>query len=158
MEKNLTLAQKIELARWIEETNYRAILLTGSLMLHLRGIDLGREPQDIDFLIRDDAFDPDFINLPPWAKKISEEETPDGYVVRARFMYFGTKIEFLTVVNRECFTFNKENEVDGIYLASVEGLLAAKKEYVANDTSEESKEKHRRDIEIIEKWLAEKNK
>ncbi len=155
MEKTLTLAQKIELARWIEETNYSDVLLTGSLMLHLRGIDLGREPQDLDFLVRDDGFDPDGIILPPWTEKIS---APDGYVVRARFMCLGTKIEFLTVGNRERFTFDEENKVDDIYLASVEGLLAAKKEYVENDTSEESKEKHRRDIEIIEKWLTDKNK
>jgi hypothetical protein len=44
----------LELAKKILDLNPNASL-TGSLMLKIRGIDLGREPHDIDILIRDYA-------------------------------------------------------------------------------------------------------
>ena len=49
MEKLLSIAKQI-----LDENPSAS--LTGTLMLKLRGIDLGREPHDIDILICDYAF------------------------------------------------------------------------------------------------------
>ena len=56
----MTLERKLELAMWLCEHNYN-ISLTGSMMLYIRWIQqngntldnfyLGREPQDLDFIV-----------------------------------------------------------------------------------------------------------
>ena len=146
---NLTYEQKLEVARWIIDNNSK-MLLTGSIMLKERGIDLGREPNDIDILVVSEDGIGDLI-LPPLATEV-ETNSDDGYTVKARYKYLGTKIDFIC-----------QEDGDSAYLydycvlplASVETLLKIKREYVETDTNPDSVQKHKRDIEVIEKWMKE---
>lgn len=148
----LTYEQKLEVARWIIDNNSR-MLLTGSIMLKERGIDLGREPNDIDILVvsRDGISG---LILPPLATEI-ETSSDDGYIVKARYKYLGTKIDFIAQEDE-----GKIDLADEFIMrfASVETLLKRKREYVETDTNPDSVQKHKRDIEIIEKWIKENSK
>ena len=143
----LTYEQKLEVAMWIIDNNSR-MLLTGSIMLKERGIDLGREPNDIDILVvsKDEICD---LILPPLATEI-ETSSDEGYIVKARYKYLGTKIDFIVQED--------ERNIGLDYLASVETLLKIKREYVETDTNPDSVQKHKRDIEVIEKWIKENSK
>nr|DAW15720.1 MAG TPA: hypothetical protein [Caudoviricetes sp.] len=143
----LTYEQKLEVARWIVGVN-NGTLLTGSIMLKERGIDLGREPNDIDILVVSEDGIGDLI-LPPLATEI-ETSSDDGYIVKARYKYLGTKIDFIAQ--------DGERNIGLDYLASVENLLDKKREYVEKDTNPDSVQKHKRDIGIIEKWIKENRK
>lgn len=143
----LTYEQKLEVARWIVLVN-NGTLLTGSIMLKERGIDLGREPNDIDILVVSEDGIGDLI-LPPLATEI-ETNSDDGYIVKARYKYLGTKIDFIAQ--------DGERNIGIDYFASIETLLNKKREYVENDTNPESVQKHKRDIGIIEKWIKENRK
>lgn len=148
----LTYEQKLEVARWIIDNNSR-MLLTGSIMLKERGIDLGREPNDIDILVvsRDGISG---LILPPLAMEV-ETNSDEGYIVKARYKYLGTKIDFIAQED--------EAEIDlcdefVMHFASVETLLKRKREYVETDTNPDSVQKHKRDIKVIEKWIKENRK
>lgn len=143
----LTYEQKLEVARWIVGVN-DGTLLTGSIMLKERGIDLGREPNDIDILVVSEDGIGDLI-LPPLATEI-ETSSDDGYIVKARYKYLGTKIDFIAQ--------DGERNIGLDYLASIENLLEKKREYVEADTNPDSAQKHRIDIGIIEKWMKENSK
>lgn len=146
----LTLKQKVELAKWIVENNYHTAI-TGSILLWTLGIDIGREPQDIDILVRDigSADFRDSLVLPPFTEEV-DFESEDGYTVLARYMFFGTKIEFLLA---------KEHQDDCFYddILLLKDLLEAKKGYLLSGSFGASKEKHAKDIKAIEEWL-DKNK
>lgn len=152
----LTKEQKLDLAAWIANENDG--LITGSLMLHRRGIDLGREPEDIDILIEPTS--PDDLILPPLCDKIVIEDDEEGYPVLLRCYFFGTKIEFMEDVGED-FDLAYVRSGNGHYkskspffkFAKVENLLKAKKHYVEHDCFEGSREKHDHDIKIIEQWL-----
>ncbi len=144
----LTYEQKLEVARWIVDNNSR-MLLTGSIMLKERGIDLGREPNDIDILVvsRDGISG---LILPPLAMEV-ETNSDEGYIVKARYKYLGTKIDFIVQED--------EGEIDlDDDFASIETLLKRKREYVEKDTNPYSVQKHNRDIVAIEKWMKENSK
>jgi len=140
----LTYEQKLEVARWIVGVN-DGTLLTGSIMLKERGIDLGREPNDIDILVVSEDGIGDLI-LPPLATEI-ETNSDEGYIVKARYKYLGTKIDFIA-----------QDGERNIGLDSIENLLEKKREYVEADTNPDSVQKHKRDVEIIEKWIKENSK
>ena len=149
----LTYEQKLEVARWIIDNNSR-MLLTGSIMLKERGIDLGREPNDIDILVvsRDGISG---LILPPLATEIETNNSDEGYIVKARYKYLGTKIDFIAQEDDGEIDFADEFIMR---FASVKTLLERKREYVETDTNPDSVKKHKRDIEIIEKWMKENSK
>lgn len=148
---NLTYKQKKELAEWIAIKNYGAV--TGSIMLRERGIELGREPKDIDIVISDT--NPDDLVLPPLVEGEEYNENEDGYKVLARCYFFGTKIEFLTDEGNVVENSRPISGLFGANYASIQDLLEAKKRYVEEDTNAEYVEKSKRDIEIIEKHISE---
>lgn len=141
----LTYKQKLEVAKWI--ARYNNGLITGSIMLRERGIELGREPQDIDILIEDTL--PEDIILPPLCEDVDIVIGEEDYPVLKRAYFFGTKIEFIQVPYTPRL-YAKEK------LADIEDLLQAKRKYLETDTNEAYLEKTKRDIEIIEEYL--KNK
>lgn len=148
----LTYEQKLEVARWIINNNSR-MLLTGSIMLKERGIDLGREPNDIDILVSSDDNIED-VFMPPLAEVV--DVFVDGnYIVKARYKYLGTKIDFISQED-ECSTDLEDDAI--LPFASVKSLLDKKREYVETDTNPDSVQKHKRDIEVIEKWMKENSK
>lgn len=147
MNMKLTYEQKLQLAQWISINNCGAI--TGSIMLKERGLDLGREPKDIDIIIEDT--DPDDIELPPCCYGRTEEVSGDGYPILCRVYFYGCKIEFITVP-KVIFDIVLRGE-EHYKLAKVEDLLKAKKEYLLLDTNPVYLEKTRKDIEKIEAWL-----
>lgn len=146
----LTFNQKLEVAAWISEKNNAAI--TGSIMLRLIGIELGREPQDIDIIIEDT--DPDDIILPPLCTDV-EFKTEHGYQVLKRCYFLGTKIEFIVV---DKLKYKKHTIGDkSIDIAYVEDLYLAKIGYVANDSNEDYIEKTKKDIEILKNFFEQRN-
>lgn len=127
----LTTKQKLDLAAWIANENDG--LITGGLMLYHRGIDLGREPEDIDILIEPTS--PDDLILPPLCYNIEQDFDEDGYPVIARCYFFGTKIEFMEDVGEDYDNLEVIISSNGHYkrkypifkFAKVENLLKAKK-------------------------------
>lgn len=149
----LTYSQKLELAEFICLGNNG--VLTGSLMLRMRGIDLGHIG-DIDILV--ETTDPNDITLPPLCvgKEIVKDE---GYSVLKRCFFLGNKIEFITVDT--IFQNMYDSSYDFGYdmnIAKVSDLLEAKKFYLRHNSNPEYLEKTKRDIEVIEKWLLTNNK
>lgn len=146
---NFTYKQKLELAKWIAKNNGGAI--TGSIMLRERGIELGREPNDIDIIISSELY-PEDIELPPLCSDEVFENNDDGYEVLKRCYYFGLKIEFI-VDDEELQNSNKIRFLELYNYATVDGLLKAKLKYVQEDSNKEYITKTKRDIEIIKKHI-----
>lgn len=122
-------------------------LLTGSLMLAMKGIYVGRAPSDIDLRITD-ASRP--ITLPAGCMPVSSHEGyGDDGTTRYTFKYKGFKVDFL---------YNK-GLPKGINIllcggalipaATVESLLEVKKRYAAQNNG--ASEKHKKDIDLINK-------
>lgn len=148
MEANirLTYDQKLELAKWIAEKNDGAI--TGSIMLRERGIELGREPNDIDIVVSE-SLGADDIKLPPLVYNKEEKNNEDGYAVLARCWFFDTKIDFIA----DDYALERASKVGfDAKFCMVDDLLEAKKEYVQKDENADYIEKSKRDIEIIEEY------
>lgn len=185
----MNLKEKIEFAIWMCQHNHN-IALTGSLMLYLRYFDkdkdffLGREPEDIDFIVdTNDEDEYDFI-LPPFIEKVETKMSDyDGYEVLARFWYKGTKIEFIETprfrYDEEYFSSNWYREYKdnterikdfcndfyvfhtchkNIRLALVSDLVEAKEKYIQEDKNEEYIEKTKEDLNKIYPLLKENYK
>lgn len=122
-------------------------LLTGSLMMAMKGIYVGRAPSDIDLRITD-ASHP--ITLPAGCVPVSSHEGyGDDGTTRYTFKYKGFKVDFLY----------DKGLPKGINLllcggalipaATVESLLEVKKRYAAQNNG--ASEKHKKDIDLINK-------
>lgn len=147
MEKvELTYEQKKELAEWIADRNFGAV--TGSIMLRERGVELGREPNDIDIVV-EECIDPDDIDLPPLVYDKQTKVGEDGYTVLARCWFFGTKIEF---ISDDIALKHSTSEGLKTKYCAVEDLLKAKKNYIELDDHAEYVEKSKQDIRIIEEY------
>lgn len=144
----MTYEQKRELAEWMVRENGECMLITGSIMLKEAGIDLGREPQDIDLIT--DIEDVDEMTFPPFIEMEKVEIGNDGYPVLARGHWQGVKIE---VIYDPHFheMMSSGNCVDGY--ATVKSALDAKIRYLGEDENADYIEKTKRDIEIIEEWI-----
>lgn len=141
---DFTYKQKLEIAKWLAEKNYGAV--TGSIMLKERGIDIGREPNDIDIIVG--SIYPDEVVLSPLCTNKTTSVDNGGYEVLTRCYFFGLKIEFITDANelRKSTYINRE---DNCKFASVDGLLKAKIEYLRHDKNEAYLDKTKHDIDII---------
>lgn len=122
----------LNIAKEILNLNKTAYL-TGTLMLKLRGIDLGREPKDIDILVNDYATN---IILPKKWKNIEHLGfSSDGSGVKYRY-------------NNVIIDIMSSNEtpemINGFNLASVEGLMKAK--YIYSQQNNVYSKKHLEDL------------
>lgn len=125
-EEELNIRYLTHIAKRILEVNPEASL-TGSLMLKLRGIDLGRPPKDIDILIRDYARN---IKFPEDIKVEEVGSASDGH--GAKFKYNGIFIDVLSSA--------EEPEVmNGMNLGTVDGLINAKLKYGTQRNEEATK-------------------
>lgn len=154
LECPLSYKEKLELADWIAELfslHGVYVMLTGSMLLKKLGI-IDREPQDIDFIIKNVWEGEDYM-LPPFSRDV-EFEKKDGYSVLKRFYWLGTKIEIIhdKDLTESVFWLNQE-EAD---IKIVEGILKAKKFYLETETRPDQIAKHTEDIPRIEQWLATK--
>ena len=96
-------------------------------MLKLRGIDLGREPHDIDILICDHA--PNIVFPADW-NVIDKGYASDGH--SAKYEYNGIVIDVMSDGERP-------EIVDGIALGQLKSLLDAKYRYSLQNNSEAQK-------------------
>ena len=178
----MTLEKKLELAIWLCDHNYN-IALTGSMMLYLRWIQekdhnienfyLGREPQDLDFIVNvDDDWDDDSILTPPFIK---DEEKVDskitGYPILKRFYYEDVKVEFIESTHyrytdeyiplkfdNSKFTtssflrdiYSHRSGKGDIRLALVTDLYAAKLQYIKDDDNADYIEKSKQDLNKLD--------
>ncbi len=127
MEKLLSIAKQI-----LDENPNAS--LTGTLMLKLRGIDLGREPHDIDILICDNAPCIKFPNTFEVVKQIGAASDGSG----AKYKYCDYVIDVLSC--------GEEPElVDGFRLGTIEGLI--NKKYIYSQQSNEESKKHHEDLD-----------
>lgn len=177
----LSLEKKIELATWLCENNH-SIALTGSMMLYLRWIKkpgnslenfyLGREPQDLDFIVNTQEFFEDEINLtlPPFIEGLEEQDSEfDCYPILKRFYIDGTKVEFIEMPHfrytwetipkygdkgfkfediRQSIERLRHGEGD-IRLALITDLYAAKAKYIEEDENKEYIEKTKKDLLVL---------
>ncbi|MFP4019100.1 MAG: hypothetical protein ACLFUH_07610, partial [Bacteroidales bacterium] len=120
-----------EIAKRIHDYNENCSI-TGTLMLKIRGIDLGREPKDVDILICDYAPN---IKFPPdmKAKQIGQASDGSG----AKYQYDGVIIDVLSD--------GEEPEIiDGWRLGTLKKLLGVKYEY--SKQANEDAQKHYNDL------------
>lgn len=139
----------LDIARkFISYNRTSKLYLAGSLMLKLRGIDLGREINDIDICIKN-------------IQELNSLELPEGFFIEE---YILGDVGYETLITR-CrnedgividllhnydITWDEENYIDGMSCASVSSLLLEKQKYISDNSH--GKEKHERDIDIIHKW------
>lgn len=143
--RSLTYEQKLEVAQWIVENNCDT-MITGSIAIKERGIDLGREVGDIDILVltHPDAFDMRTMKLPPLCYEASPYD-PNVKYKSYQYRFLGTKIDFLFADDKErgiIYGQNKQYEE----FSPIEAIILAKKKV--------GRSKDRRDIEIIERAIA----
>lgn len=138
----------LELAKEIISLNPNTNMgVTGSLMLALRGVYLGREAKDLDLICShiksDDGTKFDDLILPEGAVE-NRPSYPDSasYTIPLLDGSGEVKVDFLVSIE------NLE-EVDGCLLGEVEKLLVAKANYMSRDHSKDSIAKHKMDIEIM---------
>ena len=122
----------LEVAKELLDLNENASL-TGTLMLKLRGIDLCREPNDIDILINDYAVNINF-NKDFEAEILSNKSYRETSV---KYKYKGFVIDVISS--------NEIPEiVNGWRLGSIDELMKAKYEYSKQDNA--SAQKHYDDL------------
>ena len=129
MKIDLTIENKLEIAKWIVDNNDAC--LTGSLMLYVRGFKLNREPYDIDIVVS--SFE--HLKLPPMCYEIKDDSYPtEDYL---KFEYLGTTID-LFLDNNAMHASSKTSE-DSIRLATVKSLFLAKSKYIFDKNITEEK-------------------
>ncbi len=121
----------LNVAKEILELNESASL-TGTLMLKIRGIDLGREPSDIDIIINGYA---PRIKLPDHFNACETSLASDGSGIK--YKYGDICIDVMS-------SQETPELVDGVQLGTIEGLVSAKRSYSLQDN--DSSKKHRDDI------------
>lgn len=130
----------LEIARQVVVNNIDfEAALTGSIMLLVRGIDIGRKFNDIDVIVYSE------IN----AELVSKLWVPDGFIqysptypdsVHFRNDILDVNIDFVSSFeDREC--------VSGLILGTVEELIKAKLYYIDNNSK--SKDKHIADLKAM---------
>ena len=113
--------------------------VTGSLMLKLRGYDIGREPVDLDIIVSELYNTKEGRPIVPEGFKLKSVDSGSSPESMKYFDENGFKIEFL-------FSVEDVDEVDGIPLGGVRELLLAKIKYGLGDNNENSRKKHLNDI------------
>jgi len=133
----------LELAKQVIELNDKnlgSIMLTGSLMLAVRGLNKAREAGDIDILCSMlTAYELGHPVMPAGFKEVGI----DGMKSEVNAIQFknedGIKVEFM-------HSEEPRDLVDGVYCAQVNGMLYAKVLYSSRDKNEESRKKHVADV------------
>lgn len=131
MATQTNMKRMIEIAKKLHDANENCCL-TGTLMLKMRGIDLGREPKDIDILVNGEINDfkfPDGIDT----QKISEDSSGEGIKLKC-----GDFIVDLLPSEE------KPEVVNGFRVGSVKCLMDAKYNYSKQDNP--SAQKHHADL------------
>ena len=136
----------LEIAKWVTDNN--SVGLTGSMMFKLRGIDLGRESNDLDF-----------IGFEGTEYKIGELKVPEGFLYRSK-EGGGSDVRSVVFFNEELnvkldFMYSEE-EIDfdlEIPLGDLQECIQAKIRYVKNDKSNESKAKHLMDLQKLKPYM-----
>jgi len=132
------MEKQLEIIKAIQKLNPNS-LVTGTIALKLHGIDLGREPGDIDILINDYAPN---IKMPSDLYSIHITSTAsDG--MGAKFDFDGCKVDVLSNDTEEF------DIINGIKCSKVAPILRAKKLYSKQTLGDPTK--HDKDIEKIEK-------
>lgn len=106
--------------------------LTGTLMLHLRGIDLGREPKDIDILISDYA---PTIKFPKGFNVEQTGQSSDGS--GAKYLHDNIIIDVLS-------DGEKPDIINGWRLGTLEKLMEQK--YIYSKQDNDDAKKHHDDL------------
>lgn len=138
--------QLLEIAKQVLEMNKENLgkmMLTGSLMLALRGINKRREACDIDILCNQLTASELGCPILPKGFKIVNIDGQKSEVNAVQYKNEeGLKVEFM-------FSEDKRSIVDGIYCAEVVDTLYAKVSYGRNDKADVSRFKHLDDVLYI---------
>lgn len=138
--------------------------LAGSLMLKLKGINLGRECSDLDFCVEDDYLDSDqrmlnglysigqtSIFIPPFFQLSTKDY---GDFVQLKMYTTFDKIDYFYVreKNKCAFHFNQwpDGQKYSLRMGFINDLMKKKEEIIENTHDNEIVEKHLRDLIIID--------
>ena len=113
-------------------------ILTGSLMLYVRGIDKRRDSHDIDILIGVHPID-----------FISDIIVPNGFYQCSPAYPESVKFKKNDIIIDFLYSEEFPENINGINCANVKLLLDAKYNYYLNDENLGSREKHRLDLEYL---------
>lgn len=116
------------------------ICVGGTLMLAMRGIDLGREPEDIDIIINDYAPE---IEMPD---SFEQTESIGSGATHLRFEHkeSGVKVDVIS-------GYDRVEVMDGIKIGTIQKTIDAKREYISNDTDPDGK--HKQDMKILKQLI-----
>ena len=136
----------LEIAKWVTDNNF--VGLTGSMMFKLRGIDLEREPNDLDF-----------VGFEGTQNCIDKIKVPKGFFYKYQDGA-GSEVNSVIFYNKELgikldFMHSKE-DIDfdlEIPLGDLQECIQAKIRYVKNDKSNESKAKHLMDLQKLKPYM-----
>ena len=139
----------LEIAKWVTDNN--SVGLTGSMMFKLRGIDLEREPNDLDF-----------VGFEGTQNRIDKIKVPKGFFYKSQDGA-GSEVNSVIFYNKELgikldFMYSEE-DIDfdlEIPLGDLQECIQAKIRYVKNDKSNESNEskaKHLRDLQKLKPYM-----
>ena len=136
----------LEIAKWVTDNN--SVGLTGSMMFKLRGIDLEREPNDLDF-----------VGFEGTQNCIDKIKVPKGFFYKSQDGA-GSEVNSVIFYNKELgikldFMHSKE-DIDfdlEIPLGDLQECIHAKIRYVKNDKSNEPKAKHLRDLQKLKPYM-----
>ena len=133
----------IDIANKFIELNPNTIAIGGSLMLKLRGIDIGREIHDLDLITNEHVLT---INIPKGIGLYNK----DG-----KSPYVGGSIKCQCIDNDVTIDILPSNEtidiINGIPLGSIRGLIEAKIKYAQQDNDDAIK--HQNDLIILKKLI-----
>lgn len=149
MEIKLSNSDKIELALWL--ANHNGGVITGSIALRLKGIDLGRDIGDIDILVENDTE----LELPPFTTEYIGGVP--SYECE-KYMFCDTIIDFISKgrIDQEIisnYTTENLNTLKYLPIALIEDILEAKKSYLNGDRDEMYLLKTKHDIAEINEWI-----
>lgn len=144
-----------ELAEWLAAKFDGAV--TGSIMLKERGIDLGREPGDIDILVREmpdmpadlyKALAGEKDPMPIRYEELSEDgrKRDTWYGRKRRVMINGVKVDFLLADDDRM---GKSDMLGKARYADVDGLVKAKEHYLKVSKKPEYIQKTEKDLAMI---------
>ncbi len=129
----------IALYHEIESLNNHRIWITGTLMLKLRGIKVGRKPHDLDILTNTHAPE---LRMPARAVEVPKSKSSNGTGIK--YQIDGILVDVMSCGEKPVF-FN------GVHLSTIEDLIRIKENFASQNNK--GAKKHAKDLIEIRRQL-----
>jgi hypothetical protein len=141
MEHNLSKIKLLKIAIQIQKMNVVTLGITGSLLFYLKGIPLRRKIMDIDLVGK--VYNINEIMMPKGFKLIEGTDGSSSKSIVFQHIKTGLKVDIL-------YTEEEIEKFSNVYIGQLEKAIKSKITYSILDKKEESRKKHREDLELME--------